>query len=409
MSNTFEFIGKLSIGKESESFKPFEETSYPSGWDKYRLLFNVQAAENRHMLTSEGMAKADGTGIVYTFSKQKVDPITNVKTKGESLQVPWKDRFKPEVIEKVAEFKKFVIDFEKPNRRYELEAALKKQEKGELTEEELKELGVDDIAKALEESKKKRKEFISEYDYTEFLHKIIKSGKFKDMKFKVLGEIVYSEYNGKFYKKYSPQRIYLANSEEKETSTGQLTIYFNKESLDENSFEDTGKLYVNGFIRNYDSSSKEDIPCPVQLVIDGSKKDDEKVQKFTRVMKSQFTVEDDSWKEFGVKVKLLDGAQKVDITEDMLTDFQKEMLELDVITMDDIKKELDGDIYGDKIQEMVIVNVARGFSKGRKDTVYVDSDFEIKPVEVETEDQTNEESESNTDDLFNDLDMEDIL
>ena len=131
MANTFEFVGKLSIGKESEKFKPYELTSFASGWGKGRLLFNVQSAENRHMLTVEGMYKEDGTGTIYTFTKGKVDPTTSVKTKGEPLQVKWKDRNKPEIIEKVAEFKKFVIDFEKQGRRYELEKALKKQEAGE--------------------------------------------------------------------------------------------------------------------------------------------------------------------------------------------------------------------------------------------------------------------------------------
>ena len=405
MANQFEIVGKLSISKESEKFKPYEHTSFASGWAKGRLLFNVQAAENRHMLTTEGMYKEDGTGTIYTFTKGKISPVTSVKTKGESLQVKWKDRNKPEILEQVAEFKKFVIDFEKQGRRYELEKALKKQEAGESVVEELETLGVEDLAKAVEESKKKRKEFLSEYDFAEYLAKLLQSDKLKDKKFRILGEIVYSEYNGKIYKKLVPQRVYLVNSDEEDISTAQITVYYNSESLDENSFDDTGKLYVNGFIRNYDGQRKENIPCPIQLTIDGSK-EDEKVQKFTKVMKSQFTVSDDSWKEFGVKVKLLDGAQKVEITEEMLSDFQKEMLELEVITMDEIRKEIGGDVYGERTQEMVIVNVARGYTKGRKDSVFVDSDFEIKPiVKEETPAPTLDEKEE--EDLFEDLD--DIL
>lgn len=407
MGNTFEIIGKLSIAKESEKFKPYETTSYPSGWAKSRLLFNVQSAENRHMLNSEGMYKEDGTGIVYSFTKGEVNPTTHERKKGEKIQIPWKDRKKPEVIENIAEFKKFVFDLEKYGRRYELENALKKQEEGKLTEDELAELEVEDLNAALEESKKKRKVFLSEYDYTEFLNKLISSGKIDGKIFKVSGDIVWSEYNGKIYKKLVPSRIYFVDQDEAQTSTGLIEVYYNKNSLDTASFESTKKHYVNGFIRNYDNQRKETIACPIQLVIDGSK-EGEKVEKFVNIMENQFTVEDDSWKEFGVKVRILDGAQKAEITEDMLTDFQKEMLELEVITMDDIRKELGGDLYGDKVQEMIVVNVSRGFTKGRKDTVYIDSDFEIKAKEVIQEDTSNVNNEEikNVMDELDDLDLD---
>ena len=204
MANTFEIIGKLSISKESDKFKPFEQQSFPSGWGKSRLLFNVQSAENRHMLTIEGMYKEDGTGKVYTFTKGTVDPKTHVREKGENIQVPWKDRNKPEILEQVAEFKKFVVDLEQYGRRYKLENAIEKQAEGTLDAEELVELGLtaEELQQELEVSKKKRKEFLSEYDFTEFLNKLISSDKVKDKVFKVSGNIIHTEYNGKFYKKF---------------------------------------------------------------------------------------------------------------------------------------------------------------------------------------------------------------
>jgi hypothetical protein len=406
MANTFEIVGKLSIGKESEKFKPFEQTSYNSGWAKSRLLFNVQAAENRHMLQIEGMYKEDGTGTLYTFTKGVVDPTTHERAKGESLQVAWKDRNKPEILEKVAEFKKFVVDLEQYGRRYKLENAIEKQNEGTLTDEELSELGVDaeELQVELEASKKKRKEFLSEYDFTEFLYKLLSSDKFKDKVFKVSGNIVHSEYNGKFYKKLIPSRIYLVPSDTEQTSTGVFNVFYNKESLDTASHSSTKKYYVNGFVRDYDGQRKEQVPCPIQLVLDDTN-EDEKVSKVVNIIKKQFEVKDTSWKEFGVKVKLLDGAQKAEITEDMLTDFQKEMLELEAITMDDIRKEIGGDVYGERVQEIVVVNVSKGFTKGRKDTVYLDSDFVVKAVEPKPEKQ---ETKYEDDDLGLD-DLEDIL
>jgi hypothetical protein len=408
MTNTFEIVGKLSISKETEKFKPYEYRSFPSGWARSRLLFNIQSAENRHMLTIEGMFKEDGTGKVYTFTKGETNPTTHEKTKGENIQITWKDRNKPEIIEQVAEFKKFVVDLEQYGRRYKLENAVKKQEEGNLTDEDLKELNLDaeELQHELELSKKRRKEYLSEYDFTEYLYKIISSDKLKDKVFKVSGNIVHSEYNGKVYKKLVPSRLYLVPNDTEQTSTGQITVYYNKESLDSGSYESTKKYYVNGFVREYDGQRKETIALPIQLVLDDTS-EDEKASKTVKVLKKQFEVEDDSWKEFGVKVKLLDGAQKVEITDDMLTDFQKEMLELEAITMDDIRKEIGGDVYGERVQEIVIVNISKGFSKGRKDTVYIDSDFVIKAIEPEQEEQ-NEEigTEEDLDDLS---DLDDIL
>jgi hypothetical protein len=90
----------------------------------------------------------------------------------------------------------------------------------------------------------------------------------------------------------------------------------------------------------------------------------------------------------------------------MLTDFQKEMLELEAITMDDIRKEIGGDVYGERVQEIVIVNISKGFTKGRKDTVFVDSDFVIKAIEPEQKETEDIGTEEDLDDLS---DLDDIL
>ncbi len=44
-------------------------------------------------------------------------------------------------------------------------------------------------------------------------------------------------------------------------------------------------------------------------------------------------------KEYGVIVNMLNGAQRIEITEDMLTDEQKNDLDCGLITMDDIRAE----------------------------------------------------------------------
>jgi hypothetical protein len=353
------------------------------------------------MLEIKGGYFKDGTGEIFTFSKSGTSD-SGEKIKGEKLEVAWKDRFKPEIIENVAEFKKYIVDLEEHGRRFKLEKAAEKEIDGSITAEELLGLGVDNVQQALEESKKKRKEFIAESDFAEFVYKLISSGKGNDKLFRIMGDIVYSEYNGNFYKRLSPTRIYLAEKDATPSSTGQITIFYNKDSLDSGSFKEKNKYYINGYARNYDSQRKTNIPCPVQLVVDLSKdEENEASKKLNSLMIKQFTVKDKSWKEFGIKVRLLDGSQKVEITDDMLTDFQKEMLELGAITLDDIRKEIGGDIYGDKVQEMVVINVARGYTKGRKDTVFIDDDFVIKPIELIDNKRNNNNNDE--DDIFDGL------
>ena len=99
---------------------------------------------------------------------------------------------------------------------------------------------------------------------------------------------------------------------------------------------------------------------------------------------------------------MLNGAQKTEITEDMLTDEQREDLDLGIITMDDIRAEIGGNVYGDRIREYQLVKPARGFTKGRQDTVWTDEDMIIKPIEEEIPD---------SEDLFEDevVDDDDIL
>jgi len=381
----FEMTGKLSISKETEKFHPYTEKTYPSGWVRKQLLFNVTCGDNRHMLTVTAGAFADGHGDIHSFTKGGVDENGN-KVKGESIQIPFKERLTSPKLAEIAEFKKFIIDLEQPGRRYKLQNMADKIHEGkELTDEELKEVGLeskDDVTTALEKSNKKRHEFISEMDYIDFIKKVIDSEKYKDKLFFIRGngEYQYSDNQQKVYESYIPTRIYLAADDAEPSSTATINIIFNSESLDEMSVEEKGKYYVNGHMMEYDQNRKANIPVPVTIVIPVPE-DDEKGKKKAEAFKHKFMVDDDTYKEYGAIVNMLNGAQKTEITEDMLTDEQREDLDLGIITMDDIRAEIGGNVYGDRIREYQLVKPARGFTKGRQDTVWTDEDMIIKPIE----------------------------
>lgn len=400
----FEMTGKLSISKESDKFHPYQEKQFDSGWIRKQLMFNVACGDNRHMLTVTSGAFADGHGDVYTFSKSGVDEDGN-KVKGESLKIPFKERLTSPKLAEVAEFKKFIFDLEKPGRRYKLEKAAEKVKEGtSLTDEELKEIGLEsetDVNAELEKSNKRRHEFISEWDFIDFIKKVIDSGKYSDKKFFIRGngEYQYSDKNERVYESYVPNRIYLATDDAEETSTATINILFNSESLDEMSVEEKGKYYVNGYMMEYDNNRKGNIPVPVTITILIPSDDaDEKAKKRAESIKHKFIVDDDTFKEYGAVVNMLNGAQKTEITEDMLTDEQKDDLECGLITMDDIRAELGGSVYGERIREYQFLKPAKGFTKGRQDTVYTEDDMIIKPLE--------EEVPEGTEDLFEDDDDE---
>lgn len=398
----FEMTGRLSISKETEKFKPWEEKTYDSGWVKRRLLFNVTCGDNRHMLSVDDGSFSDGHGDVYTFSKATVDESGN-KKKGESMIIPFKERLTSPKIAEVAEFKKYIFDLEKPGRRYSLEKASERLKEGRnLTDEELKDLSLEnesEIAEALEKSKKKRHEFITKWDFAEFIKKVIDSGKYSNSKFFIRGngEYKYSENKERVYESYVPTRIYLAADDAEESSTATVNILFNSESLDTMSAEEKKKYYVNGWMMEYDNNRRGNIPVPVTVTIPLVADDaDQKAKRRVESLKHKFTVDDESINEYGVVVNMLNGAQKTEITEDMLTDEQRYDLDCGLITMDDIREELGTNVYGERIREYELVKPARGFTKGRQETVYTAEDMVIRPIE--------ETLPEGTEDLFDDDD-----
>ena len=150
----------------------------------------------------------------------------------------------------------------------------------------------------------------------------------------------------------------------------------------------------------YDQGRKSNIPVPVTITIPVPSDDsDPKAKKKAEAIKHKFIVEDDSFKEYGAIVNMLNGAQKTEITEDMLTDEQKEDLDLGIITMEDIRADLGGDVYGERIREYQFAKPARGFTKGRQDTVWTEEDMIIKPIEEEIQDD---------EDLFEDEKVDDV-
>lgn len=406
MNNTFNFVGRISLGKETDKFKPYEETTYDSGWVMRKLKFNVLSGTNRNFVEiSGGHGKDLSTQKVFTFSKT-IHNGDGSKTKGEKLEIKWEDRNKQSEIDKVAEFKKFVIDTEAPGRRWALEKLCEDIKDGKDVSEQMNQLGVKDASEAkaaLEASNKKKHVYITEWDFAEAVYKLLKNPKIKNTKFKIIGDVQFTENNGRFYRHLNVRRIYLAGEEDVDSVEANICIYYNKDSLDSASVEEKGKYYINAFVRDYDSQRKNNIGIPIQIALDAN-------NKGIKIYKKRFTVDDDKWYECGIKVDMIDGAQKMELDVSVLDEDTQELLLLGEITEEDIIKDMGGEIYGDRVTECLFKGYAVGYVRGSVETVYLDDDFKLSPVGENSDDNVDESSDvvedsDDEDNLFDDIDI----
>lgn len=387
MSNNFEAICKLREIKSTDKFESFSTRRFDSGWGQTTLKFNMVCGSSRHMATMQAGAWVDKNGNIDE-KKTVIYSLKNAEENGgkpTQVQIPYADRLDEDIIKSTPNYRTYVVDTEAPGRRSKLIDAVRAFGDGGITEENMEELGIHTIEEAkaaLEKSNSKRHTFIYYGDFLNQVNKLLKNPNVGKKLWKVRGNIEYqySEKNGVFYRNYVPTKIYLADDTETEGMTANFNVFFNAESFDDESFEETNKYYVNGFIRHYDNNFKNDkckgqVACPMRFVIDGAD------AKKAKVLKKRFTTFDDeaTWRELGVVCQCIDGAETVEITESMLSEEQLEDIDAGLVTFDEIKREMGSTAYGDRITEIRIIGLQRGFSGGSKASIFEDSDFPQVP------------------------------
>lgn len=390
--NTFELVGKIVPCKETDNFKPCEVKKFPSGdWGLKSLKFNVVAGTNRHLVEISDLINVNNPDSmkIYTFSKGGQDDDGN-KVKGEKMEVLFKDRNKPEIIAKIAEWKKWVIDTEIPRRRQALAKAIEKFKDGTITDEQMEQLGVHSVEEAESElavSEKRRCEYITAYDFIDKVNKLVNNPKAKDMIFRIVGtiDLDYSESKDMWYRHMNVQRIYRAADDAEIMSKGHYEVVFGKEAVDDADFEETKKIHIHGFVQQYINKYKKNFFAPMDFTLDGTKSEGK-----AKVWAKKFVFPDEyegEYRVIGLECDLLNGSQKVELTEDMLTEEQRENLEYGLVTMDDIIKELGGDVYGDRVVDIVIDKLGRGYSKGSMETAYTEDDMCKPHNELDDDDE----------------------
>lgn len=100
-------------------------------------------------------------------------------------------------------------------------------------------------------------------------------------------------------------------------------------------------------------------------------------------------------------MECVDGAERLELTEDMLSDNEKELLMIGAVTMDELVRDRGKQVYGDRIREFVITGFARGWLSGARLTAYHEEDFVLPPLnKVDTEALANELFPDDEDDII---------
>ena len=394
MADIFNFTGKIALGKDSEKFHPIERKDFSSGWMNTTVKFNCVSGTNRVLcMTQGGKWKDDKKNTVKTFSKSTTDENGKV-TKGENIEIPWGKRFDEDQIARVAGFRKFVVDTGDYKMRYKLQDLVKAFENGTVTDEMMEEVGfdnLDDAKVALEKSQAKRKEFVSEWDFAEYMIKVAQSGKMSNKLFNISGnyEVSYNADKDRFYTNYHVNRVTLAAEDAEPKTEMKVDFYFGEDAWDDSTYDETGKCFVKGWFAYYDNNLKKTGFKDAVVVI---REDNEKKRN---TLKRKFSC-DDGIKQIGLTLSVVEGAEVIELTMDMLDDETREDIECGLLDFEDVKRELGGRAIGDRVSELRFTELTP------KKNVAQDTMYAVEDMHPAREDEVEEENEDVVADIFDD-------
>ena len=153
---------------------------------------------------------------------------------------------------------------------------------------------------------------------------------------------------------------------------------------------------MNGWVSYYDSSLKKNGFKDMTVVI---REDNDKKRN---ALKRKFTCEE-GIKQIGLTLSVIDGAEVVELTMDMLDDETREDIECGLLDWEDVKRELGGRAIGDRISEIRFTELTPKKNVAEV-TVYTVDDMHPAREDVVEDD----EDEDDVVDIF-DEDLDDDL
>lgn len=396
MPNNFRFIGKIQGIKDSEKFHPIERKTFDSGWTQTTVKFNVISNGNRIMCMAQGGKwSKDEKNIIHTFTKTTTDANGNV-IKGTKIDIAWDKRFDPKEIDKVAGFRRYIVDLGDKQKRSSLISAVKAFEEGTITDAMMAEAGcntLEEAKEALEKSNKRRHIFINEWDCAEFMTKVVASEKIKNSLFIISGiqEVQYSPEKGRFYVNYRVNRIELAKEDAIPDTNMFIDFYFSENCVEDSNFAESGKGYLNGYTTYYDSNAKSNGFMPITIVARDEKK--------LNGMKRKLSADGDEIKNISLIVNVIDGSEMAAITYDDLDDDTKEDIECGFYTVEEAIRALGGNKVGDRVTELRLVSPNPKKNKA-EDTTFTIEDMVPAKITVEESVSSVDEDEDEDEDIL---------
>lgn len=315
--------------------------------------------ETKKMLSMTfGIKETDmNMAFVEAFdSQQKVIKIMDVDN--EKMDVDWDDRFDEDIIEKVANYRKYIVD-----------------------------LGDDHGG---------RQEFITAYDMIEHLREHLPN---YDGRVVVTGQFTRDWYAKKktYFSKFRIQNVFAAPEERKNRLLLTMDLFYNKSSLDDSDFDENKKMTLDCYIEQYINKDEGRKYVPIQVVFSGAKYDleNEKHKKLFDYKMKYIKVKNKNMVHIPWEIVLLRGAEEAEFDESMLTDSQREQVELGIKSVDDFRPK--GNIYGDRIDEFRLFEpkLEGDYADGVLECDDTADEFEEK-IFVPAADETMEEAKKNS-------------
>ena len=372
----FTFIGTPVVPKEKAK-RPF-----------YKEIEKADGKNKRQMATMTFGIKESDTNMAFVEAFDSVqDQIQTMDTDNEKMTVDWDERTDEDVISQVANYRKYVVD-----------------------------LGEDFGG---------RQEFITMYDAMQYLNENLRDYNGKIM---VTGQLSREWYakKGVYMDKYKFQNVYAVDESEYKNRLGLvIDIFYNKNSIDKSDFKKDKKIYLNGYIEQYINKDEGKKYVPMQFVFSAAKynMDDEKHKKLFDYKMSYLDVSNKNMVHIPWEVVLIRGAEEAEFNESMLTDKQKQQIELGLKTLEDFRPR--GTIVGDKVNEYRLFDpqLKDDFADGVVEVEDTLSEFEeniYQPPQDETLDEAKKKSKEtkkteddeppfNTDDKTDEVDPDDLF
>lgn len=315
--------------------------------------------ETKKMLSMTfGIKETDmNMAFVEAFdSQQKV--IKTMDTDNKKLDVDWDDRFDEDIISKVASYRKYIVD-----------------------------LGDDHGG---------RQEFITAYDMIEHLREYLPDYNGRVV---VMGQFTRDWYAKKkmYFSKFRVQNVFAAPEERKNRLLLTMDLFYNKASLDDSDFDESKKMTLDCYIEQYINKDEGRKYVPIQVVFSGAKYDleNEKHKKLFDYKMKYIKVKNKNMVHIPWEIVLLRGAEEAEFDESMLTDSQREQVELGIKTVDDFRPK--GNVYGDRIDEFRLFEpkLEGDYTDGVLECDDTADEFEEK-IYVPAQDETMEEAKKNS-------------